>query len=105
MTTTEDSDQTCRLVDDCPLINDCRSDDEAKSSLCPMKRWSFDELLCEPPECEECESLNQFEAALDKELTTQDRRDVSRYWMEHLNSHLERFVETQKARGAESEQT
>lgn len=99
---TKNSDMTCKLVEDCPLLEDCKSDKEANDSLCPMKFLSFDELLSEPILCSECDSLNEFETIDVKKLTDQDRRDLSLCWMEHLNDHLERFG-SQKAQGAESQ--
>jgi len=104
LTTTKNNDPTCRLVDDCPLLEDCESDGEAKPSLCPMTHWSFDELLCEPSRCPECDSLNEFEETWTEELTGQDRRDLSLYWMEHLNRHLEKFEESQRVQRTEPEQ-
>jgi hypothetical protein len=96
-------DSTCRLVGDCPLIEDCKGDEEADYSQCPMKFLSFDELLSEPASCSECDSLNEFEATIAKKLTSQDHKDLSLYWMEHLNSHLERFEQNNATR-AESRQ-
>jgi hypothetical protein len=103
MTITEGNNWDCRLVDDCPLLEDCKSDSEEQPSSCPMKRWSFDELLSGPPRCSECDSLSQFETTHAQELTNQDRRDLSLYWMEHLNRHLERFAESQRVQRTESE--
>ena len=90
-------------MDDCPFLEDCKSDGGARSSSCPMKRWSFDELLCEP-KCSECDSLNQFETSHKEELTRQDQRDVNLYWMEHLNRHLEKFEEFQRVQRTDYEQ-
>lgn len=104
MTIIKDNNHTCRMVDGCPLSEDCRSDGEEKPSACPMKRWSFDELSCKPSECPECHSLNSFETTRAEELTSQDRADLSLYWMEHLNRHLERFVEFKGTQRTESEQ-
>lgn len=100
---TRNFDPTCRLVEDCPLIEDCKSDKEADYSLCPMKFLSFDELLSEPVSCSECDSLNEFEATIVRKLTSQDHKDLSLCWMEHLNSHLGKF-ECNNATGAESRQ-
>jgi|GEM_PF-2687373 len=103
MVVTKDNDKICRLVDDCPLLEDCKGNGKGDSSSCPMKHWSFDELLCGPPRCPECDSLNQFEASHAESLTSRDYRDLNRYWMEHLNRHIE-ISESRKIRRTESEQ-
>ena len=80
--------ELCRLVDDCPMVEDCAMDSETVVSDCPMKSWNFDEILGSH-KCPECESLNVFEEAQLSKMDAQDRRDLSVYWMEHLNRHLD----------------
>jgi hypothetical protein len=79
---------TCNLIEGCPLQEDCLKDAKAESSLCPMKFLSFDEIASEQTPCVECTALSLYEKANTRTLNNQDRKDLSLYWMEHLNSHL-----------------
>ena len=53
-----------------------------------MKFLSFDEIAFEQTPCVECIALKLYEKANRRNLSSQDQKDLSLYWMEHLNSHL-----------------
>jgi len=82
------NESACTLVEGCPLQEDCMRDTKADNSLCPMKFLSFDEIAAEQTPCVECTALKLYEKANTRTLSSQDRKDLSLYWMEHLNGHL-----------------
>jgi hypothetical protein len=79
-------------------------DAKAESSLCPMRFLSFDETASEQTPCVECTALKLYEKANTRTLSSQDRKDLSLYWMEHLNSHLS-DIDLNEVQGDKSEQS